>query len=53
MATKELTITVTATPTWWFPAAFRIALAVCRVSPSVTDAAVAFLTKHAFNYRVT
>jgi hypothetical protein len=52
MATKELTVTVTATPKWWFLAACWVALTFCRVCPSATDAAIAFLTKHAFNYRV-
>jgi hypothetical protein len=53
MATKELTITVTATPAWWFAVAYWLSLSACRVRPSMTDAVIAFFTKHAFNYRTT
>jgi hypothetical protein len=52
MATKELTVTVTATPKWWFTPAWCVLFTVCRIRPSAIESAAAFLTKHAFNYRV-
>lgn len=51
MVTKELTITVTATPKWWFTPAWCVLFTVCRLRPGAIEPAAAFLTKHAFNYR--
>jgi hypothetical protein len=51
MATKELTITVTATRKWWFPVALWVARVIYRIRPSATEAVIAFLIKRAFNYQ--